>query len=195
MHSFFRKDLLVLWRDRKEVIISVLSPIVIIIVLNFAFADLWFGDTAEETDIRVGLVVEDDVSQGLIQFEEQVETMQLSETEKETMIQQAAHLSPSGLLISFFSDSDLNSLIHTEQLDEDEAKEQVKGGDLDALVKIPEGFTFDVLRQIMFNESAQSSLIIQVEEQSMKSSTLQNILGGYMDTLNFQFALGHVTGG
>lgn len=195
MRSFFRKDLLVFWRDRKEVFISVLSPIVIIIVLNFAFAGVWFGDTAEEMEINVGLVVEDDESQGLKQFEEAVRAMDLSEAEKEAMIEQAAHLSPSGLLISFFNDPELNSLIHTKSLEEQEAKEQVKDGDLNAVVKIPEGFTFDVLAQMLFSEPSDASLMIQIEEQSIESSTLQSILDSYMDTLNFQFALSNVTGG
>jgi ABC-2 type transport system permease protein len=195
MCAFFRKDLLVFWRDRKEVLISVLSPIVIIIVLNFAFADLWFGDTDEEMKIDVGLVIEDDESIGLKQFEESVKAMEISETEKEVMIEQAALLSPSGHLRSFFNDPEINSLIHTERLDVKVAKKRVKDGDLDALVKIPDGFTYDVLGQMLFNEPSKSSLVIQTEEQSIESSTLQSILDGYIDTLNFQFALSNVTGG
>src|SRR5690625_14817 len=195
MRSFFRKDLLVFWRDRKEVLISVLSPIVIIIVLNFAFAGLWFGDSAEELKIDVGLVVEDDESLGLKQFEEAVRTMDLSEMEKAAMIEQATLFSPSELLTSYFNDPELNSLIHIKKLAEKEAQQQVKDGELDALVKIPNGFTLDVLGEMLFSEPSDASLIIQIDEQSIESSTLQSILDGYMDTLNFQFALNNIAGG
>lgn len=195
MRSFLKKDLLVFWRDRKEVLISVLSPILIIIVLNFAFAGLWFGDTPNEMEINVGLVVEDDESVGLKQFEETVKAMDLSEVEKEVMIDQAASLSPSRLLTSFFNDPSLNSLIYTEQLEGEKAKERVKEGELDALVKIPKGFTFDTLRQMFFNISSETSLTIQIDEQSIESNTLESILDSYMDTLNFQFALSHVAEG
>ena len=59
MRSFLRKDLLVFWRDRKEVLISLLAPILLIVVLNFAFSDL-FGEDAEGLDIDLGIVLEDD---------------------------------------------------------------------------------------------------------------------------------------
>lgn len=194
MRSFFRKDLLVFWRDRKEVLISVLSPIVIIIVLNFAFSGTWFGDTAEELEIDVGLVVEDDESLGLKQFAESAKGMDISEAEQELLLEQAAQFSPSQLLTNYLNDPELNSLIHAEELDEEEAKERVKDGELDALIKIPEGFTFDVLGQMLLSDPSKSSLIIQIEKQSMESSVLQTILDGYMETLNFQFALSSVVG-
>src|SRR5690625_151643 len=194
MRSFFRKDLLVFWRDRKEVLISVLSPIVIIIVLNFAFSGTWFGVTAEELEIDVGLVVEDDESLGLKQFAESAKGMDISEAEQELLLEQAAQFSPSQLLTNYLNDPELNSLIHAEELDEEEAKERVKDGELDALIKIPEGFTFDVLGQMLLSDPSKSSLIIQIEKQSMESSVLQTILDGYMETLNFQFALSSVVG-
>lgn len=194
MRSFLKKDLLVFWRDRKEVLISLLAPIVLIIVLNFAFSGL-FGEDAEVLDIDLGIVLEDDESLGLEQFTEAVLEMDLSEEEKSGIIEQGSSISPSGLMTSFFNDPELSGWITTKQLSEEEAKEEVKNGNLDAIVKIPEGFTYSVLSKLMLDQSAEVDLVLQIEKQSTESDTINNIISNYLNTLNFQFALQGVTDG
>ena len=71
MRSFLRKDFLIYWRDRKEVFIALLAPIVLIVVLNLAFSGM-FGEDTEGLDMNVGIVLEDDEALGLQQFEETV---------------------------------------------------------------------------------------------------------------------------
>ncbi|MFA1821026.1 ABC transporter permease [Virgibacillus oceani] len=196
MMSFFKKDLLVFWRDRKEVLISLLAPILIIIVLNFAFSGITFDD-AGEMDINAGLVLEDDEAAGIEQFEETLQGMDLQDMEIEAMMEQAHALSPSGLMVSMFDEPELRDWIHTRELSEGEAKEQVENGDLDAIVKIPEGFTYDVLNQVMLDQdqSADHAIHLQIEDHSIETNILSDIIDNYMETLNFQFALGAVTEG
>lgn len=194
MFSFLRKDLLIFWRDRKEVLIALLSPIVLIIILNFAFSGL-FGEDAETLDINLGIVMEDDESLGLEQFEEAVRNMDFPAAEKEMMLEQSAQHAPIGLIEEFFQNPELAGFITTERLGEAEAKELVESGELDALVKIPEGFTRDVLGQVMLDEPSGKSVILQLEENSIETNTLENILSAYMDSLNYQFALSNVTDG
>ena len=175
MFSFLRKDLLIFWRDRKEVLIALLSPIVLIIILNFAFSGL-FGEDAETLAIDLGIVVEDDESLGLEQFEETVRGMELPDGQKEMMLEQAAQLSPVGLMEEFFQNPELAGLITTEQLGEEEAKELVKSGELDALVKIPEGFTRDVLGQVKLGESSGKSVILQLSGTFSSERRIKTLL-------------------
>ncbi|KMK76776.1 ABC transporter permease [Alkalihalobacillus pseudalcaliphilus] len=191
MISFLKKDLLVFWRDRKEVLISLLAPILIIIVLNFVFSGITFDD-AGDMDIRAGLVMEDNEAAGIEQFIEVIWAMDLSEIEKETMIKEAESLSPSGLITSFFNEPELSSWIHTQELSEKEAVEQVKNGDLDAIIKIPEGFMYDFLAHMMLGQPAQAALHVQLEDHSIEANILTDMLTQYMETLNFQIALGAV---
>jgi len=192
MRSFLRKDLLIYWRDRKEVLISLLAPIVLIIILNFAFSGM-FGEGAVDLDMNVGIVLEDDEALGLQQFEQRISEMDLPE--KEFLIEQAALLSPVGLIEGLFNNPELSEWITTEQLSEKDAKKRVANGELDALIKVPAKFTHDVLSQVLLSEPAETALILQVEEHSTESNVLQNIIDNYMDTLNFQFALNSVTDG
>src|SRR5690625_3635775 len=119
MISFFKKDLLVFWRDRKEVLISLLSPILILIVLNFAFSGITFDD-AGDMDINVGLLLEDDEAVGLEQFEKMLQDMNLPEAEIEAMMEQVQALSPGELMVSLFDDPELSSWVHIEEVSEGE---------------------------------------------------------------------------
>lgn len=192
MRSFLRKDFLIYWRDRKEVFIALLAPIVLIVVLNLAFSGM-FGEDTEGLDMNVGIVLEDDEALGLQQFEETVSGMDFPK--KELVIEQAALLSPVGSIVELFNNPELSEWITTEQLSEKDAKKRVKNGELDALIKIPAGFTYDVLSQVLLSEPAETALILQIEEHSTEANVLQNIIGDYMDSLNFQFALNSVTDG
>lgn len=194
MISFFKKDLLVFWRDRKEVLISLLVPILIIIVLNFAFSGKTFED-AGDIDIHAGLVLEDNEAAGLRQFEETLLEMDLPEMEIEAMMEQAEALSPSGLMVSLFNDPDLNDWIHAQEISELEAIELVENSELDAIVKIPEGFTYDLLGHVMLDQPANTAIHVQIEEHSIETNILTDMINHYMETLNFQFALGAVTEG
>src|SRR5690625_4529337 len=181
MISFFKKDLLVFWRDRKEVLISLLAPILIIIVLNFAFSGITFDD-AGDMDINTGLVLQDDEATGLQEFEETLQGMDLSDMEIGAMMEQAHALSPSGLMVSLFDEPEFRDWIHTKELSEGEAKEQVENGDLDAIVKIPEGFTYDVLGQVMLGQPADNAIHVQIEDHSIETDILSDIINNYMET-------------
>lgn len=58
MLAFIRKDVLLFWRNRKELAIAVLLPVLLVLVLNFAFQGL-FGGGGESLRLDVAIVNED----------------------------------------------------------------------------------------------------------------------------------------
>jgi ABC-2 type transport system permease protein len=191
MSSFIKKDLLLFWRERKEILIVFVMPLLSIIILSIAFTSL-FGGNSKPLKIDLAIVHEDNESLGLEQFERTVRTMEWSQSKKETIIQRAAIFSPSQLMNEFFQSSELKDLVHTKELSEEKAVEKVKNGDVDALIKIPKGFTYQVLCSIFLNQKSETPIILNVKKQAMEVDMLQTIVGSYMDSLNFQFALNRV---
>lgn len=189
MGSFIKKDLLVFWRDRKEVLLSLLLPIGIIILLNFAFAGL-IDEGSESVNIDVAFVQEDNESIGFEQYEEKINELDVSNSEKEALLVQAAEISPIELITDFFQDEEMKEWVNAIEIDKSEAIELADEGELDAIITIPEGFTSSVLASIFLGEDAEQSLTINVEEESNEVSALQGIVSNYMHTLNFQFGLG-----
>ncbi|PWW32291.1 ABC-2 type transport system permease protein [Cytobacillus oceanisediminis] len=189
MGTFIYKDLLVFWRDRKEILLALLLPILIIVVLNFAFSGL-FNEDEEAVHIEIAVVQEDDVDKGKEQFENAVEKKALSSEEKNTVLAEAAKLDPVRLVADFLNSPDMQDWVTVKDLSEQEAEEQVKNGQLDAVVKIPEGFTNNVLSSVLLGEPSQGFVSILAAKQSTEVSTLQEIVHNYLNTLNMHFALG-----
>ncbi|MUK88408.1 ABC transporter permease [Ornithinibacillus sp. L9] len=193
MGSFFKKDLLVFWRDRKEILLSLLLPIVIIFVLNIAFTGV-FESESESVTIDLAIVQEDDEALGFEQFEETLSDMDFSVEEREQVLEQAGEVTPIQLIHELFNDPELKEWINIQELTEAEASESVEAGTLDAIIKLPEGFTYGVLSQVMLGEQSEIPLTIQAEEQSNEVSVLQEIVYNFINTINLQFAIGATTG-
>ncbi|MCM3740010.1 ABC transporter permease [Oceanobacillus luteolus] len=194
MDSFFIKDVLVFWRDRKEVLLALLLPIVLIVVLNFAFSSI-FGVDDHSTNLEVALIQEDDTAAGIEQFEVLLTGMELSEEEKQSFMQQAALFAPGDIIVSFLQNDDMKEWIHLHDISESEAMTRVENGHLDAIIRIPEGFTYDVLTSLALGETSNASLVIMTEKRSSEVTTLQNIMDQFLRTMNYQFALGSITEG
>lgn len=189
MISFIKKDLLVFWRDRKEILLSLLLPIGIILILNFAMSGL-LEDGAESIEIDVAITQEDNEAIGMEQFKEKINQMDLSRTEKEAILAEATEISPIGLINDLFQNPEVENWIKMRDLNKEEAKKAVKEGELDAIITIPEGFTSSTLSSILLGEEADEFLVINVEEESSEVTALQNIVTNYLQTLNFQMVLG-----
>ncbi|MDF2036344.1 ABC transporter permease [Cytobacillus oceanisediminis] len=188
MGAFIKKDLLVFWRDRKEILMALLLPILIIVILNFAFSGLFKDEKAMQIDISV--VQEDDVKKGKEQFAAAVEAKGLSSEEKSVLLAEADKLDPVKLIHDFLNSSDLKEWVTVKDFSEKEAAEQVKNGELDAIIKIPEGFTFESLSGVLLGETSQGSVTILAEEESAEVSTLQEVVHTFVNTVNTKFALG-----
>lgn len=165
MGSFFKKDVLVFWRDRKEILMALLLPIIIIVVLNFAFSGLFNKDGAS-INLDVAIVQENDDSIGL----------------------------EHSLVHDLFNDPELKQWVNVQELSEVEATELLENGELDAIIKVPEDFTYERLSSQMLGEEEGSALTIQAEEQSLELTALQDIIDNFINTLNLQFALGQTAG-
>lgn len=194
MGSFLKKDLLIFWRDRKEVLIALLLPIVLIVVLNTALSGM-FSKDGDSIDIQVGIVEEDQALEGFEQFAESVNNLGIDEAEKEAILSQASSINPSEMLNSFFNNPEIKQVLTTRVVSEAEALELVEEGELHAFITIPEEFTYKVLSSIILGEKADVALSIKAEEQSTELSTLQNMMNDFIESINLEFALGSIAEG
>nr|WP_245350024.1 ABC transporter permease [Cytobacillus eiseniae] len=169
--------------------LALFLPIIIILVLNTAYSGL-FNSDSESVNIDVALVQEDNEALGLERFADAVNGLEMSSIEKETLLEQAAQITPVRLIDDFFSNPELKKWINIKELKEEEATELVETGELDAIIKIPEGFTYEVLSHLMLDEQSEVALTIQAEEQSTEVSVLRDVTQNFIDTINLQFALG-----
>ncbi|WP_100011594.1 ABC transporter permease [Lentibacillus sediminis] len=190
MRSFIKKDLLIFWRDRKELMTVLLLPIVLVVVLNFAFSGLLGNDEESGMDLQLAVVNQDDETEAMADLQEKLtREASLGESEAAALVEQASHADPVQMLFDFLDSEDVTEIVTVHQLEEDETIEKAQAGEMDGILVIPNGFAADSLYAAFTGESPATSLVFKMENETMNTSALFQIINGFMEQMNFQFAL------
>ncbi|WP_366248499.1 ABC transporter permease [Terribacillus aidingensis] len=196
MRSFIKKDLLIFLRDWKELLTVMLLPIVLVIVLNFAFAGLFDGDDEVSMDLQLAVVNEDNESEAMEQLKDRlISDAAFEEQEANAIVEAAGEIQPVQLLSDYLESDELKEWVTVHHLEEKAAAEKVKEGDLDGVLIIPKGYTADSLYASFAGESPTTALTYKIEEETTNSSALQQFIEEFIEQLNYQFAIQEITGG
>jgi ABC-2 type transport system permease protein len=102
MRSYIKKDLLTFWRDRKELITVLVLPILLVVVLNFAFSGL-LGNDEETIDLHVAIVNQDDETEASAQLKEKLlHDASFSEQEAQDLVHRTNEVRPVQILVDYF---------------------------------------------------------------------------------------------
>ncbi|MEC2072616.1 ABC transporter permease [Alkalihalophilus marmarensis] len=193
MSTFLKKDILVLIRDRSELIVLLAMPFILLTILGFALRGLLGGDT-EALHMNVAIVQNDNEEEGIAQFVDDLRRSGLPDEAVETLGAASVEVSPIPMLHQLFLSDEVKEIIEITELNETAAKQQLKEGSVDAIITIPNNFTYRILNKMILNESSKSELEITVNEYSLKTTVLENIMESFVDTLNFETAIAQAAG-
>lgn len=189
MKSFIVKDLLVFLRDRKEVIASLLLPLVLIIIVSFAFTGLFSDEGEENLDLQLAVVNQDNETEGMTNFKEKLIEEASFHEEAAVLVEYADAVRPVSLLFEYLESNGLKDFVTVHELEEDVAVEKVEAGDLDGILVIPAGFTAESLYAAFTGNAPEVSLTYKLEKETSNNTVLTNVIQGYLDHLNYNFAL------
>lgn len=190
MGVFFKKDVLTYWRDRKEILIAFVMPLVLIAVLSLALPD-WFNQGGDSLRIKTALVIEDDVDAGVAAFVRSLEQSDMSREEVERLSAAAAATNPAELLMQMLEGEALGSLVEVARSDADTALRKLEEEDWTAIVTIPAGYTESALSGMMLGAGNAEAVPLSVvgNEASMELDVLYGALSDFVRTLNFGSAV------
>ncbi|WP_080838226.1 ABC transporter permease [Cohnella massiliensis] len=192
MLPFLKKDFLVYWRDRKEMALSLLLPIVLIVVLSLALPN-WVENGAESLDMDVAIVREDDEEAGLRQFRDSLASSRLAEEEAGALAARAEQLQPAMLLMQLLEGEEVGQFVKTTESDAETAARQLEDNEISAILTIPEGYTLAALNRMLLGEGEAMPLALTAADSSLEVDVLRDIVEGFMKTLNFELALSHAS--
>lgn len=193
MGTFLKKDILVLIRDRSELIVLLAMPFILLTILGFALRGLLGGDT-EALHMNIAIVQNDQEEEGVAQFIEELRGSGLPDEAVEGLSQTAAEVSPISLLYQLFLNDEVGEIIEITELNETDAKEELREGTIDAIITISNNFTYRILNKMILNQNSGSELEITVNEYSLKTTVLENMMESFVDTLNFETAVAQAAG-
>ncbi|MBD8499749.1 ABC transporter permease [Paenibacillus arenosi] len=188
MNAFFKKDILVFCRDRKQILIPLILPIIMIVVMGFLLPN-WMGNAPSSIKMKVGYVVKDDVENGLRKFQDSLAARGISEEEAVQLVGAAKEIHPANLLKYVFANEQVAEMIELTQLNEEEALLKLKAEEIHAIVTLPEGFTRGVLDKMLLGEGEGAAISLVAEDPTQEVSVLQGMIEGFMRQLNADAAI------
>ncbi|MDG5788050.1 ABC transporter permease [Evansella sp. AB-P1] len=189
MIDFLKKDILVIARDRTELIVLLFMPFILIGILGFALRGVLGGDTGE-LNMDVAMVINDNEQVGIEKFSEELHELGFPEEVHTELQVVASEISPYHLLTNMLEEESLQDMIHVMELGEEEAEKELMDGNIVAVLTIPENFTYDSLHKMLLNQGDGSNLQITVNDYgSLYASMFQDIIDGFAHNLNFETAI------
>lgn len=169
---FIKKDLLVMIRNRQELLVLLLMPIVLIAILGFALGGIPKGDSTK-IHAKVAIINNDNEKEDFQQFKKDIENAGLPIEAKTSMMTGAQNLLPVTILTEdVFGSEELKKYFEVEIIEPDQAEKVKKDDDYAAIIEIPEKFTYHLLSNVFLDRSTDLSLQLYKNEGKQGTSNL-----------------------
>lgn len=175
--QMIKKELWMIWRRPRELIVLLLMPFVLITILGSALGAL---DNNGEVEVhaKLAVVVEDEAIQGRQKAIDLVNQSNRSEQEKREKTALIQSLQPIETFIRELGENPelKNILSITEYSDRTKVKEK----DFDGVLVIPEGFTAEFYANLLKEEAnIPDWTLMTKEQQSLQETIIQDIITNY----------------
>jgi len=182
--QMIKKELLLIWRRPRELIVLLLMPFVLITILGSALGALNNNEEVEVT-AKLAVVVEDEAGQAQQQVIEKIRQSNAVEQKKAANIALIESLEPINIFINVVGKSpELKKVLSiTEYRDIKEVKEK----DYDGVLLIPEGFTTKFYNNLLEKNATIPAWVLKTkDEQSLRATIIQDIITNYQKEWVYQ---------
>ncbi|MFE7063812.1 ABC transporter permease [Sutcliffiella sp. NPDC057660] len=179
--AFIKKDLLHLLRDKKEVMILVAMPFILITILGFALG----GVTNQETklDIAVAVVDQGDVAEDLQLLEEWMDGQNIPEAARMQIKEAAEQSSLPEILVSKVMKEELTELLTvTEEKSLSETLEEEKYA---AVLSFPKNYRYEMWKRQFFDAEDKNNEfeLFLNEERGLEANIVSNLVENFTEQM------------
>lgn len=195
MWNILKKDLLLVVRDRAELLILICMPLILISILGFALGGVMQGNQSVP-EIKVALVEEDQFNIGLNDFTQQLQSSDLPEEQIIAIEASAPLFNTAEMVVNLFDQLEEEEVMETVKMSQLEADQALASGEISGIITIPEGFTLANLENYFFNTGEGSVLELTIQEfGQVRATIIETIIKDFVQSLNFEVALNQVSNG
>src|SRR5690606_15042133 len=178
----------------SELLVLLAMPFLLIAILGFSLRGIFSGDL-EALEMDIALVSEEDEAQVVASLQDEIEEMGLPPEQAQSLKQAAESASPQTMLVTLLEDENLSELITVERMGQTQAQESLDQETVDAVITLPQGFTEDSLRNMLFGSSEGGELELLVADlSSPQTDVLHSILQEFVRTVNFEASISRLSG-
>ncbi|MCT2536680.1 ABC transporter permease [Aquibacillus koreensis] len=193
MLAFLKKDVRVLLRDRTELLVLLLMPVILTGILGFALKGM-FGENQVNLMMTVAVVNQSDAEVDEENFLQEIEKSPMPKEARKALQEAATSVEPYAMLEGVFEDEEVKEIIETKEMDLEEAKEALKEEEVSAIIVVPESFTYDVLNKMLLEQGDGSELeVIKSTHAPLSAGVFEDIISRFVDTVNLETAIAKAT--
>lgn len=191
---FIKKDLLILLRDKKELLLLLLMPLTLIAILGFSLGGLMSGDGSPIT-LEVAIEDNDQEEEGIQQFQNLVSEWPIPEEAKKEMTNAIQSAAPHQRFNVMWENEQIKDMVTVKVMQKEDAEEALANQEISAIVTIPENFTYDTLEQMFLGTGTSGILDVQKEEDStLKAQIVEDMVTSFAESFSYYSAATKVKG-
>lgn len=192
MGAFLKKDLLLIWRDRKELLLLLLMPFVLIAILGFALSSMM--DSSGDLQMKVAIVNEDSLDQGWEEFQQDIAdeagTPSVDEQALNMRKEQFAASHPLAILNEMLRQEEVQQLVESIEMNGEAAYEALSNEEIEAVLHIPADFTYRYLQQRWSGTGDALQVQIQIrEEPTLRARIFTEMIDSFINRYNLEAAI------
>ncbi|WP_027963608.1 ABC transporter permease [Halalkalibacillus halophilus] len=193
MLPFLKKDMTVLVRDRTELLVLLLMPLILTVILGFALRGMMAGDIGD-LDLRVAVVMEDDADAGVEQIIDDLESAGAT-IDRDSLTDSLSEAEPIQIYQSAFESGDLAEMLTVEYVSKSEAQDALEEEEVAAVLTFPDEFTYDVLQKGILDEGDGGEITIQHGTENQFLSTIfEDVVVQITEQFNMELAISQIVG-
>lgn len=187
--AMIQKDLLVILKDRKSLIITLCMPAVLTTILGFAFGSMMSGDyTLGKANIAIVSrdVRELDMERITDFLDNPNSGVKLSDEQKANLSELLRDMNFEKILYDeILENPEIKNFIQYKKMGYDKALSLLKKGDIAAAVVLPEGFTYDTFMNLVTPFRNPITIeVIKHPDHMIKGEMISAIVKGFTDALS-----------
>ncbi|MCG1023723.1 ABC transporter permease [Sutcliffiella horikoshii] len=186
LRAFIKKDLLHLLRDKKEVLILLAMPFVLITILGFALGGNASGDIT--LNAQVAVIDPGNLKAELKQFDEWMQSEGIPDQARVSILEAAEQTSMPELLVDTVMKEELQNLITvTERQD---LTATLQNDYYAGVIHFPKSLRFETWKGQFFNQQTTKDLQLYLnEEKGLEASVISDVVENFTDQMRLHTVL------
>ncbi|WP_165861178.1 ABC transporter permease [Paenibacillus paeoniae] len=191
MLPYLKKDMLVFWRDRNELLVVLLVPIVLSVILGYALSS-WIEAGPSDRSASIALVIEDNEEEAFAEFRNVIMGFDREDSWRANVLEDAeVYRVIEGLRMTFASD-EVKEWVEVAETTGNQAVTMLQEKEVTAILTIPRGFTLQALERAWLQEGNGGTIMISALEHSLKLDLVTGVVDRYMREANVGMGLRYV---
>ncbi|MEA3321614.1 MAG: ABC transporter permease [Bacillota bacterium] len=186
LSAFIKKDLLHLLRDKKEVLILLAMPFVLITILGFALG----SNSSEEITLnaQVAVVDQGNLQTDLKKFNEWMLSENIPDQARTQILEAAEQTSLPELLVDTVMKEELQDLLKVKE--ETDLEATLNNDEFAGVLQFPEGLRVETWKGQFFNQETTKELQLYLnEDKGLEASVISDVVENFTNQMRLQTVL------